>query len=460
MASHGSAIPTLRLNDLEAVISSEVMQKLMVMAQRVARGNAAVLITGETGSGKELIARAIHFYSNRSAKPWIDVNCAALPEHLVESELFGYEKGAFSGADSAKLGMFELADKGTLFLDEIGELDTRVQVKLLRVLDGAPYYRLGGSRKVTVDVRLVTATNRSLEEAVRSGNFRSDLFHRIGEIQLHVPPLRERPDDIVALANFFLQKSHPGVQITDQAIEILRAYHWPGNIRELRNVLMHSATLADGDELRASDLPLEIARIRSGPISTPTHIPAETTDLDDMERQTIMSALNRVGGHQGLAAEQLGISRRTLSRKLKRYKLEATDTPTTEPLGKLSESEKQYYRARLGVRAQLLVKDDELSCEVVNVSAGGVALQGIQEPFRLAGGFEVRFALPGENQIIDSKAQLVWLEPRGRVGARFVDLAPEMQLSLTRWLAKTQMEEGWHLGTTPALPRGGSSEKS
>jgi hypothetical protein len=179
-----------------------------------------------------------------------------------------------------------------------------------------------------------------------------------------------------------------------------------------------------------------------------------------MERQTIMSALNRVGGHQGLAAEQLGISRRTLSRKLKRYKLEATDTPTTEPLGKLSESEKQYYRARLGVRAQLLVKDDELSCEVVNVSAGGVALQGIQEPFRLAGGFEVRFALPGENQIIDSKAQLVWLEPRGRVGARFVDLAPEMQLSLTRWLAKTQMEEGWHLGTTPALPRGGSSEKS
>jgi DNA-binding NtrC family response regulator len=448
LPSHGSGTPTLRLNNLEAVISSEIMQKLMVMAERVARGNAAVLITGETGSGKELIARAIHFYSNRAAKPWIDVNCAALPEHLVESELFGYERGAFSGADSAKQGMFELADKGTLFLDEIGELDTRVQVKLLRVLDGAPYYRLGGSRKVAVDVRLVTATNRPLEEAVRNGSFRSDLFHRIGEIQLHVPPLRERPEDIVALAEFFLQKSHPGVRLSDQAIEILRNYHWPGNIRELRNVLTHSATLADGDELRASDLPLEIARTGAVPAGSPAVAVAETADLDDMERQTILTTLTRVGGHQGLAAEQLGISRRTLSRKLKRYKLESTTTGPTEPLGKLSESEKQYYRARLGVTARIFVNDAEISCEVVNVSAGGVALQGIQEPFRLAGGFEVRFVLPGENETIQSKGQLVWLEPSGRVGARFVDLADTMQICLTRWLAKTQMEEGWHMGTT------------
>jgi transcriptional regulator with PAS, ATPase and Fis domain len=440
---------TLRLHNLEAVVSSERMQKLIAMAQRVARGNAAVLITGETGSGKELIARAIHHYSNRASKAWIDVNCAALPEHLVESELFGYEKGAFSGADSAKPGMFELADKGTLFLDEIGELDIRVQVKLLRVLDGSPYYRLGGSRKVTVDVRLVTATNRPLEEAVRSGAFRSDLFHRIGEIQLHVPPLRERPDDVVALADFFLSKSHPGVKLSSQAIDILRGYHWPGNIRELRNVLTHSATMADGDEVRASDLPLEIGRVRNVPssgMSAPDV--SETSDLDEMERQTILTTLEKVGHHQGMAAEQLGISRRTLSRKLKRYKLESTKPVATEPLGKLSDSEKQYYRARLGVPVQIFVKDAELSAEVVNVSAGGVAMQGIEEPFKLTGGFRVRFALPGTNETIESEGQLVWLEPNGRVGARFVALNSIMQVSLTRWIAKTQLDEGWHLGTT------------
>jgi transcriptional regulator with PAS, ATPase and Fis domain len=450
MPSSKNDSQTLRLHNLEAVVSSERMQKLIAMAQRVARGNAAVLITGETGSGKELIARAIHHYSNRASKAWIDVNCAALPEHLVESELFGYEKGAFSGADSAKQGMFELADKGTLFLDEIGELDIRVQVKLLRVLDGAPYYRLGGSRKVTVDVRLVTATNRPLEEAVRSGAFRSDLFHRIGEIQLHVPPLRERPDDVVALANFFLNKSHPGVRLSEQAVDILRGYHWPGNIRELRNVLTHSATMADGDELRASDLPLEIARARSVPSRQPEPeaIVSETSDLDDIERQTILNTLQKVGGHQGLAAEELGISRRTLSRKLKRYKVESTNPVATEPLGKLSDSEKQYYRARLGVPAQIFVKDEELSAEVINVSGGGVALQGIEEPFRLAGGFRVRFALPGTNETIEAEGQLVWLEPNGRVGARFVDLNSIMQVSLTRWIAKTQMDEGWHLGTT------------
>src|SRR6266540_577938 len=173
---------------MPAVVRSKSMLDLLALAERVARMNVAVLITGETGSGKELIARAVHHYSLRHSKPWVDVNCAALPEHLVESELFGYEKGAFSGADATKQGLFELANQGTLFLDEIGELDPKLQVKLLRVLDGAPYYRLGGHRKITVDVRIVAATNLNLELAVQEGRFRRDLFHRLSQFQLRVPP--------------------------------------------------------------------------------------------------------------------------------------------------------------------------------------------------------------------------------------------------------------------------------
>src|SRR5690242_17133365 len=168
------------------------MKRLMLMVERVARHNAAVLIIGETGTGKELIARALHFHSLRGDQPWIDLNCGALPEHLIESELFGYEKGAFSGAESMKQGLFEAATAGTLFLDEIGELDTKTQVKLLRVLDGVPYYRLGGTKKVTVDVRVVAATNNDLEEAIRTGRFRADLYHRLSPIQIRVPALRER----------------------------------------------------------------------------------------------------------------------------------------------------------------------------------------------------------------------------------------------------------------------------
>src|SRR5271157_5835440 len=179
---------------MPAIISSPGMRQLIELAERIAQSHAAVLITGESGSGKELIARAVHHYSLRNAKPWVDVSCAALPENLVESELFGYEKGAFSSADSPKPGLFELANHGTLFLDEIGELEPRMQVKLLRVLDGTPYYRLGGVRKVSVDVRIIAATNQNLEEMVRSGRFRCDLYHRLSQITLRVPPLRERVD--------------------------------------------------------------------------------------------------------------------------------------------------------------------------------------------------------------------------------------------------------------------------
>src|SRR5271165_6733840 len=189
---------------MPAVVSSAAMRQLLELAERIAQTNAAVLITGESGCGKELIARAVHHYSLRCAKPWVDVSCAALPEHLVESELFGYERGAFSGADSAKPGLFELAHQGTIFLDEIGELDPRMQVKLLRVLDGVPYYRLGGVKKVSVDVRVVAATNQDLERGVADGRFRNDLYHRLSQFTLRVPPLRDRIEDIAPLARHIL----------------------------------------------------------------------------------------------------------------------------------------------------------------------------------------------------------------------------------------------------------------
>src|SRR5882672_10858914 len=218
---------------MPAVVKSKAMLEVLSLCERVAKTNVAVLITGETGSGKEVIARAVHHYSLRHSKPWVDINCAALPEHLMESELFGHEKGAFSGADSAKQGLFELASSGTLFLDEIGELDQKMQVKLLRVLDGTPYYRLGGVRKIQVDARVVSATNQDLEEAVRAGRFRSDLYHRLTQVQLRVPPLRERPEDVVALAGLFLDQHDPRLRFSPDGIEALLGYAWPGNVREL-----------------------------------------------------------------------------------------------------------------------------------------------------------------------------------------------------------------------------------
>src|ERR1700729_4078043 len=241
---------------MPAVVSSAAIQQLIDLVQRISQTNAAVLITGESGSGKELIARAVHHYSLRCSKPWVDVSCAALPEHLVESELFGYEKGAFSGADSPKPGLFELANHGTLFLDEIGELEPRMQVKLLRVLDGVAYYRLGGVRKVTVDVRVVAATNQNLEQMVRTGDFRGDLYHRLGQICLYVPPLRERPEDIMPLAEHFLKQSNARSYFSGSAQSELQRYQWPGNIRELRNAVTKAAVLTREAEIRGEDLML------------------------------------------------------------------------------------------------------------------------------------------------------------------------------------------------------------
>jgi len=306
---------------MPAIVCSAAMKQLLDLVQRIAQTNAAVLITGESGTGKELIARAVHHYSLRCSKPWVDVSCAALPEHLVESELFGYEKGAFSGADSAKPGLFELANYGTLFLDEAGELEPRMQVKLLRVLDGVPYYRLGGTRKVAVDVRVVAATNQDLEQMVSTGQFRNDLFHRLGQICLQVPPLRDRTEDIVPLAEHFLKQSNPRSFFSGDALRSLQRHSWPGNVRELRNAVTKAAVMSRDCEIRGEDLVLG----RQGPANG---LPADTTvstgpNLDGMEKTTILKVLAQTNGHQQRAAELLGISRRTLSRKLKLYGREA-----------------------------------------------------------------------------------------------------------------------------------------
>jgi len=298
---------------MPAVFSSTEMQRLLEVLIRISGMNAAVLVTGETGVGKELVARAIHQYSRRSEQPWVDVNCAALPHQLLESELFGYEKGAFSGADAMKRGLFEVADGGTLFLDEIGELDLTMQVKLLRALDGSQYYRLGGTRKITVNVRIVAATNVDLAEAVEKGAFRRDLFHRLDQIRLNVPPLRDRNGDVKALATYFLSMEAPQLRFSQSAMEALEGYAWPGNVRELRNAVVRAAYLAQGGEVGLQDLP-ETIQPKAGQL-----LAAHPT-LDELEQQAIFRALSHTGGKQDPAARLLGISRRTLIRKLKTYK--------------------------------------------------------------------------------------------------------------------------------------------
>ncbi|MEZ5402063.1 MAG: sigma-54 dependent transcriptional regulator [Bryobacteraceae bacterium] len=301
---------------IETVIASEPMRDLLAMVQRISQTEASVLIMGESGSGKEVVARAIHHYSLRATKPWVDINCGALPEHLIESELFGYDKGAFSGADSNKPGLFELADKGTLFLDEIGELDPRMQVKLLRVLDRVPYFRLGGSKKVSVDVRILAATNRDLSQAISEGRFRSDLYHRLCQVRLRVPPLRERRGDIVPLARFFLRQQSVESGFDDDAVECLLAHTWPGNVRELRNVVTSAAVMALDGRIRAADLEIQAPEHTGGSNGSGAETPI---NLEELERQTILRALEQTGRHYERAASLLGISSRTLSRKLKSY---------------------------------------------------------------------------------------------------------------------------------------------
>ncbi len=336
--------------ETELIGNSSVMQDLRQTIGRIAPTEATVLIRGESGVGKELVARAVHFNSPRRDGAFVCVNCAALTESLLESELFGHERGAFTGASGQKIGKFEQAHCGTLFLDEIGEMSPEVQAKFLRVLEGHSFERVGGSKAIEVDVRVVTATNRNLEEAVRQGSFRQDLYFRLQVIEVFVPPLREHPDDIPIIAEHFLRRLAGRSRVraqgfSPQALEVLRQYDWPGNVRELKNVVERSLILSDHPVLTADDIRLlnleraaALERLPAAPEVAPVPVgtaaasapPAEQVDiwaglarqeptLGDVEREYIAATLERHNWNKSATARQLGIERTTLDRKLKKY---------------------------------------------------------------------------------------------------------------------------------------------
>jgi len=427
------------------ILASPVMHRFMRMVDRVAGHTESVLVTGETGTGKELIARTIHQSSHRRSRPWVDINCAALPENLVESELFGYEKGAFTGADSSKAGLFELADKGTLFLDEIGELQLQTQVKLLRVLDGSPFYRLGGHRKITVDVRIVAATNQDLAAAVAEGRFREDLFHRLGQFQLRVPPLRERPEDVVALAEHFLSLKTPGSSFAPDAVSALLSHSWPGNVRELRNLIARVAVESKHPEIHKS----QITDAMSGnPVAQRQSASMPVGNLDSMEEQMIIRALERSGGHRSQAAEQLGISRRTLSRKLKEYNINVNPGDGANSLGFISLEQQKFFRARIQLAVALKNQlGEEVCVQGVNLSTGGMGVDGLKEPMKFTGLLDVSFPLPDVETIFRAKARIVWFGGEGRVGLRFSVIDPALFEQLQHWTNKKMKDEGWELPT-------------
>jgi PAS domain S-box-containing protein len=430
-----------KIDDTEFILASPVMHKFMTLVDRVAGHTETVLVTGETGTGKELIARTIHDSSDRRSRPWVDINCAALPENLVESELFGYEKGAFSGADASKPGLFEMADKGTLFLDEIGELQLQTQVKLLRVLDGQPFYRLGGHRKIKVDVRIVAATNQDLEAAVIAGRFRQDLFHRLGQFHLRVPALRERPEDIVALAEHFLRLKAPSKSFSTQAISALLSHSWPGNIRELRNLVAKMAMESSGAEIDFSRLN---AALTGEPAALRQTASMPVSNLDSMEEQMIIKALERTGGQRTLAAEQLGISRRTLSRKLKEYNISFAPGETTATLGFISNEQQKFFRTRVEIPVTVRnSQGEEIQVRGVNLSTGGMGLDGLKEPLRFAGLLDVSFVLPDSEILFQAKARLMWVGDEGRVGIRFAVIEPALFEQLQHWTNRKMKEEGW-----------------
>jgi DNA-binding NtrC family response regulator len=332
-----------RHSGLPEIISvSEAMNEAIRLVERVAPSDASVLITGESGTGKELIAQAIHRLSNRANSSFIDLNCAAFQESLLESELFGYEAGAFSGAKARKLGLIELADGGTLFLDEVTELPANLQAKLLRAIETRTFFRVGGVRKVEVNVRIVAATNRNLDSVVGDGTFRADLLYRINGFQIHLPPLRERPEDIDPLVHHILKQLHGQVtDVTPEAFSALRAYGWPGNVRQLRNCLERAMLLMNDGRITPNELAPEVTGLAANVFSfhagsppVATTAPASplgastsndasaTTSLRDVEKQQILTALEQTGWHRGKAAEMLGISPSTLYRRLRDYNLE------------------------------------------------------------------------------------------------------------------------------------------
>jgi len=450
--SQNTCIPT------SLVVRSDSLKRVMKLVEQVARHPAAVLVVGETGTGKEMIARSIHNCSLRCNNAWIDVNCAAIPEHLVESELFGYEKGAFSGADTLKPGLFELADKGTLFLDEIGDLDLKVQVKLLRVLDGVPYYRLGGSKKVGVDVRVVAATNQDLEELVRAGRFRSDLYHRLAQFKLEIPPLRERPEDILGIAEQLLHEHYPQSSFTSDAVRAMFAYAWQGNVRELKNAIFRTVLVAKNPQVHvtAADLNLPEVTFSSSGTGSPTanghatpngngHAPAAAavpvgTDLNQVEKQMIFQALERFGGNQGKAAEALGISRRTLIRKLKSYR----EAGAGEIVGTLQVEQQRYYRAHVSVPVTLKYADEQFEATLLNISLGGAA---VNTDRILKCGMEasICFLIPETDVEAELSGKITWAGKDGQHGIQFGDIPAHIRTNLQRWLLSQMKKDGWNL---------------
>ncbi len=315
---------------------NERMQQIYHIIEKVAPTSASVLITGESGTGKELVARAIHVYSDREKAPFISVNCAALPENLLESELFGHEKGAFTGAASLRKGRFELADTGTLFLDEIGEMSLPLQTKLLRILQERSFERVGGTKTLTIDVRIVTATNKDLKDEVDKGRFREDLYYRLNVLHIHLPPLRERLDDIPLLAAHFIAKfakslNRPGLEIATGALRFLMTLPWDGNVRELENSIERAAILGSGERIEIEDLQpeatgnfkkmqwegldIDFDRLIAAGVTLPEV-------LNDIEEKMVRHALGRVNSVQARAAENLGITKSLLQYKMKKYGLQ------------------------------------------------------------------------------------------------------------------------------------------
>jgi DNA-binding NtrC family response regulator len=314
------------------------MKEVLRLIQRVAPSDTSVLITGESGTGKELVAQAIHRLSRRNDKTFIDLNCAALQDTLLESELFGHEAGAFSGARARKLGLFEIADSGTLFLDEVMEMPAQLQSKLLRALETRTFFRVGGVKKVEVDVRLVAATNRNTVQSVSEGVFRSDLLYRINSFEIHIPPLRERREDIEPLARHILQKiaGANAPELAPQTVDALCSFNWTGNVRQLRNCLERAVLLADNGRITPRELPPEVVnRMSESNVSVSYNTPKNNgnnsassfqnpapTALHEVEKQQILRALEQTGWHRGKTAELLGISSSTLYRRLREYELD------------------------------------------------------------------------------------------------------------------------------------------
>jgi two-component system NtrC family response regulator len=308
----------------EIISQSAQMQEVLSTVSRVAQTKAPVLIRGESGTGKELIARAIHFNSSRSGKPFIAVNCAALNDNLLESELFGHEKGAFTGAEKQRRGRFELADGGTIFLDEIGDISSATQVRLLRVLQEQKFERVGGSETISVDVRVIAATHKNLEEAILNGKFREDLFYRLNVVAVEIPPLRKRREDIAVLLDYFLllfSKEHKKKKLnfSKEAWEHLNRYDYPGNVRELENIVQRSVIFSRGETITTEDLPQIVKNIKNESSVTKKLNENFSEQIEKLEKDLIFEALRMHSNNQSKAAEQLGLSERNLRYRLKKW---------------------------------------------------------------------------------------------------------------------------------------------